>query len=246
MLAPAAPAANGPKAPAPGAGGLTAPRPHARAAAHSSLRGPSMNRVATSLPAVLAAALALGLAGPAPAQDQGTPPAAPSIDDLSLGEEVTENGTYLAGTYGDWQLICQRAEQGVDPCLLQQPLRDAEGNMVAEFNLFALPPGREVAAGANIVTPLLTLLTQQVTIRVDNGTARRYPFTWCEPIGCVARVGFTAAEVTAFKRGRAATITIVPVAAPDQPVNLTLSLTGFTAGHDAAVAALTTSPRPQP
>ncbi len=187
-----------------------------------------------SFPALLAFVLGLGAATPLMAQGEAVPPVA----DLSLGEEVSDNGTYLASTHGAWQLICQRAREGTDPCLLQQMLRDAEGNPVAEFNLFALPPGREVAAGANIVTPLLTLLTQQVTIRVDAGTAKRYPFTWCEPVGCVARIGLTAAEVAAYKRGRTATITIVPLAAPDQPVNLTLSLTGFTAGYDAAVAAL--------
>jgi invasion protein IalB len=31
-------------------------------------------------------------------------------------------------------------------------------------------------------------------------------------------------------------VTIVPLAAPDQPVTLTLSLTGFTAGYDAVNA----------
>jgi invasion protein IalB len=44
----------------------------------------------------------------------------------------------------------------------------------------------------------------------------------------------TEADVTAFKRGKEATITIVPALAPDQTVDLALSLSGFTAGYDKA------------
>ncbi|MCL4188624.1 MAG: invasion associated locus B family protein [Rhodobacteraceae bacterium] len=196
-----------------------------------------------SLPAGLALALGLSLAGAGLAQDQGgdggTQPAdVLSPDALALGEEVTDDPAYLAATHGDWQLVCLRTEEGDDPCELQQLLSDAEGNPVARVNLFPLPAGRQAAAGATIVTPLETLLTEQITIRVDTGQAKRYPFTWCAPVGCIARVGFTAAEIEAFRRGRAASVTIVAVAAPDQPVTLTMSLAGFTAGYDALRATL--------
>jgi len=50
--------------------------------------------------------------------------------------------------------------------------------------------------------------------------------------GCVARVGFTEAEVTQFKRGARATLRLVPAAAPDQNVTLDISLIGFTAGYE--------------
>lgn len=195
---------------------------------------------------LLSATLALAVAAAAPglAQDTGGA-AAPaegqgvlSPDALSLGESETDNGAYLAATHGDWELRCLRTEEGDDPCQLYQLLKDAEGNPTAEFILFPLPPGREAAAGATIITPLETLLTQQITIRVDGAPGKRYPFSWCAPIGCIARVGFTAQEIDAFKRGRAATLTIFPVAAPDTPVELSVSLTGFTAGFDALAATL--------
>jgi len=53
----------------------------------------------------------------------------------------------------------------------------------------------------------------------------------------VARIGFTQAEINGFKRGNVATLTIVPLAAPDEKVDLKVSLSGFTAGFDAIVAA---------
>lgn len=165
---------------------------------------------------------------------------APADPGLSMGEEVGGIGsTYVEAVHGDWEMRCIRTEDGADPCNLYQLLKDGEGNSVAEISVFNLPDGGQAAAGATIVTPLETLLTQQVTLQVDSGKARRYPFSWCSPMGCVSRVGFTAAEVAEFKRGAKANITIVPVAAPDQKVTLDLSLKGFTAGYDAVAAANT-------
>ena len=158
-----------------------------------------------------------------------------------MGEEVTEGDqigdTYLAGEFGDWQMTCVTSGLEADPCQLYQLMEDDQGNSVAEISLFALPPGQEAAAGATIVTPLETLLTAQITMRIDSGQAKRYPFTFCASIGCVARIGLTEAEVTAMKRGARATLVIVPALAPDQQVPVTLSLTGFTAGYDAVAEA---------
>ena len=195
-----------------------------------------MARLAPSITFVAA----LALAATAAAQDaEEAPPAAPA-DDLSLGEEVMGDGegeAYLAEVFQDWELRCIRVPDGADPCQLYQLLQDEEGNSVAEISVFGLPDGGEAAAGATIITPLETLLTQQITLRVDGGQAKRYPFTWCSVIGCVARVGFTAAEVEAFRRGSVARMSIVPVAAPDQTVTLDISLMGFTAGFEAVNAA---------
>jgi invasion protein IalB len=112
---------------------------------------------------------------------------------------------------------------------MYQLLRDGEGNATAEITVFPLPPGQEAAAGATILTPLDTLLTAQLVMQVDTGDAKRYPFTFCTAIGCIARVGFTSSEVDAFRRGARATWSLVPVAAPDQIVDLNMSLIGFTA-----------------
>jgi invasion protein IalB len=175
-------------------------------------------------------------AQPAPAADAA--PAEDGASDLSMGQEVApEDGpgtSYVAGTFGEWENRCVRAPEGqTDRCELYQLLQDQSGNSVAEISMFGLPAGQPAAAGATIVTPLLTLLTQQITMKIDDGTAKRYPFTWCSQIGCYARIGFTADEIAAFKRGKKATVTIVPVAAPDTTVDLDVSLIGFTAGYEA-------------
>lgn len=187
---------------------------------------------------IITAALALSLffAHQTSAQETENDPA----DGLDLGTPINEEPaepqpgqTYTAAIFDDWALRCLKQEEGPDPCQLYQLLADDEGNAVAEFSLFALPPGGRAAAGATIVAPLETLLTEQLTITVDGSEPRRYAFTFCNAGGCVARVGFTQAEVDQFKRGRNATLRLVPAGAPETEVVLTVSLTGFTAALNA-------------
>lgn len=169
-----------------------------------------------------------------PATDGQAEPVPDPVNDLSLGREEGGIGSiYVAEVHGDWERRCERKEDGSDPCQLYQLLRDKEGNPVAEFTLVGLPKGQQAVVGATAIVPLETLLTQELTIQIDGGAAKKYPFAWCNPIGCFSRIGFTRAEVDAMKKGNAARLTIVPVVAPDQKVTLTMSLKGFTAGLDA-------------
>ena len=192
-------------------------------------------------PLLLALGLSVAMAGFGVAQETTAPettaPADGASGDLSLGTEAKAadgvGTTYTAATFEKWEQRCMRTADGADPCQLYQLLQDAEGNNVAEVSLFALPPGQQAVAGATIVAPLETLLTEQLTIAVDGAQPKRYPFTWCAPLGCIARVGFTQAEIDGFKKGAKATVSIVPAGAPDERVNLDLSLKGFTAGFDA-------------
>ena len=163
-------------------------------------------------------------------------PAAPAPDDLALGKPVTDDGvgsTYVEAKFGDWDQRCVRTADGANPCQLYQLLLDATKNPVAEFSVFGLPAGGQAVAGATAIVPLETLLTADVTLQVDGGAAKKYPFSWCSEIGCLSRIGFTAEELAALKKGSAASLTIVPVQAPEQKVVVTISLKGFTAGYDA-------------
>lgn len=178
-------------------------------------------------------------AAPATEAPADAAPAAPGADELPLGKPAADGpgSTYVEATFGDWQQRCVRTEDGSDPCQLYQLLKDGSGNPVAEFSVFGLPPGQQAAAGATAIVPLETLLTQELTLQVDSAAAKRYPYSWCSPIGCIARIGFTAEDVAAMKGGAKATMTLVPVVAPDQKVVLDISLKGFTAGYDAVNAA---------
>ncbi len=167
-------------------------------------------------------------ADPADGFDMGRPVGedAPS-GEPQVGEE------YIARTSGDWSIRCLKREEGQqDPCSLYQLLRDANDNAVSEISIIPLPEGSRAAAGATIITPLETLLSEDLTLTVDGGQPRTYEFTFCNRGGCVSRVGFTQAEIDQFKRGNGAVLTMVPAGDPNQKVELTVSLSGFTAGFD--------------
>ena len=80
---------------------------------------------------------------------------------------------------------------------------------------------------------LETLLTAGLRMQVDTAKPSVFPYAFCDPVGCVAQVGFAASDVDAFKKGGAAKLVLVPALAPTQQVELTVSLKGFTAGYDA-------------
>lgn len=169
-------------------------------------------------------------APPTGTSDAGAPATAPG-GSLSVGRALGGGPEiYIRETHGDWQIRCLRAPEGQeDPCQLYQRLADQQGNPTADVNIFTLPEGGDLAAGATVLTPLQTLLTAQVRMSVDGGQSRAYPFSFCDANGCYSRMGFTAEDIEAFKRGSSATLIVVPALAPDQQAELRMSLTGFTA-----------------
>lgn len=151
---------------------------------------------------------------------------------LDMGQPVEEDRTYVKETYGDWELKCFRTEAGEDPCQMFQLLREETGNPIAEFSIFRLPGDAQAAAGATIVVPLGTLLTEELKISVDGGKAKSYSYRFCSLVGCYAQIGLTQEDVAAFRAGASATLQIVPAQAPDQKVDIKASLSGFTAAFD--------------
>lgn len=198
-----------------------------------------MNNLIKTLPITLLMALATPLF----AQSTSDSEPAPDAMQLSMGEEgepgeIKVGDIYVDSAYDDWELRCIKVAEGDDPCQLYQLLKDANGNPVAEINIFPLRGEGQPAAGATVITPLETLLTQQLSISVDGGSAKKYPFSWCSQVGCFSRMGFAEGDVELFRKGNKAALTIVPVADPSQKVNLMVSLKGFTAGFKAADAKL--------
>ena len=173
----------------------------------------------------------------APAADVPTADVPVTGTELSTGQPAGGPvEPYVKATYGDWQLRCMKTADGSDPCELYQLLKDGKDNSVAEITLLSLPNAKEVVAGATIIVPLETLLPQQLTLAIDGKEAKRYPFTFCAAVGCFSRIGFTAAEIDAMKIGAKATVSVVPIAAPDKVVSVNVSLKGFTEAFEAIKA----------
>ena len=162
------------------------------------------------------------------------------VEDFSIGEvvrtELNLGDYYDKGQFNDWTLRCVKTENPIDPCQLFQLMFTGTGTPVAEFNLSVIEPNGVVIAGANVITPLETLLTAQLKIQVDDTHVKAYPFAFCMQIGCVARIGLTEEDLAGYRAGNAATVTMVPAGSPNQQEVLTLSLIGFTAGYNALIA----------
>ncbi|MFC4214224.1 invasion associated locus B family protein [Pseudophaeobacter arcticus] len=171
--------------------------------------------------------------------EQAAPASETTADQmLDLGQPV-DDGTpklgdrYAKETHGDWDLACVKTEAETDPCSLLQILTDPNGNPMAEVSLFRIDqPGGQAVAGATIIVPLETLLPAALTISVDGAPGKRYNYSFCNPLGCVAQIGLTQADIDTFKGGSEATLALRPAPAPDQLVEMKMSLKGFTAGYN--------------
>ncbi|AHD09561.1 invasion associated locus B family protein [Phaeobacter gallaeciensis] len=163
---------------------------------------------------------------------------APKADDvLDLGQPVQDGPQlgqrYSKETHGDWDLACVKTEGESDPCSLLQIMTDTSGNPMAEFSMFRIKQeGSQAVAGATVIVPLETLLPAALTISIDGAPGKRYNYSFCNPMGCVAQIGLTETDISAFKKGKKATLSLRPAPAPDQVINMELSLSGFTAGYN--------------
>lgn len=154
------------------------------------------------------------------------------FEDLGTPEgEADPNAPFIREMFGDWALRCIRSAQNTDQCQLYQLLLGPDGTPISEVSIVPLNNAGSAVAGAVVVVPLETQLTEQLTLRVDGSEGRRYEFDFCNIAGCIARFGLTEAQVAQFKAGSAGTLEIVPAAAPDQRIELSMSLSGFTAGY---------------
>jgi invasion protein IalB len=115
---------------------------------------------------------------------------------------------------------------------MYQLLKNSDGSGVAEVSLVPVRGDENVAAIANIMTPLGTLLRQGLVLAVDENEPIVYPFTVCSQQGCLARFGVKNELLEQMKSGSTAIVEIVAAVSPDRPIVLDVSLSGFTRGFD--------------
>lgn len=153
--------------------------------------------------------------------------------DLDLGQSGPRVGEqFVKEESGDWSVSCIKAETGDDPCAMVQILNGAQGEPLAEITVGKLPAGGAAVAWANVIVPLETLLQAQLAISIDGAPRKLYNYHHCVPVGCVAQLGLTQGDIDSMKAGTKAVISLVPARAPDQILNMDLSLSGFTSAFD--------------
>ena len=152
-----------------------------------------------------------------------------------LGQPVDEEGRvlgerYMKETYGDWQLLCYASREEQDPCELHQVLLDDNDQPTAAMTMFRLAQGPAVMV-ANFVVPLETFLPGQLTFSIGDHLGKRYAFRFCAQIGCVVQAGLLQDDIDLMLESDGAMITIYAVAAPEERINVPVSLQGFAKGY---------------
>ena len=134
--------------------------------------------------------------------------------------------------HGDWTVSC-RMEGAEKLCSLSQALANSStGERVLALELAT--PALDQIEGM-LLLPFGLRFSDGITLKVDTdalGEAR--PFLTCIASGCLVPVSFTASEVSAMRSGKEM---IVAGASADagQPVELALSLTGFSVASNRSV-----------
>ncbi len=165
---------------------------------------------------LIAAVVAATPLAPALAQETPAAPAEPEL---------------VRRDVGDWSVVC--AVSG-SPCAMEQIGKTAAGEDAILIQVEKLPEpatveGRRVVAVANVLTPRNAFLQPGVTLRVNGGEARTYPYYACQNNGCIAQIAMDEAMVNAFRRGARLAVTIA-IFQPEGPASgeVFVSLAGFT------------------
>ncbi len=175
------------------------------------------------------------LSGAVAAQETQSNDSQPSQADsgLDLGQSGPRVGEqFVKEKSGDWEVSCIKAEEGEDPCALVQILNGQQGEPIAEVTIGKLPAGGAAVAWASVIVPLETLLQAQLALSIDGAPRKLYNYHHCVPVGCVAQLGLSQADIDAMKAGTKAVLSLVPARFPDQVLAMDMSLAGFTAGFD--------------
>lgn len=182
---------------------------------------------------LVAAALCTGAVSAQESQTENEVPQTEAGSELDLGETGPRVGEqYVKEEFGDWSLTCLKLENGDDPCLLRQILSGPEGQPIAEITIEKLPEGVTAVGAASVTVPLETTLQAQIAISIDGAPGKRYNYHHCNPVGCVAQLGFAQNDIDAMKAGTTATISWVSVVVPQQLQQAEISLAGFTKGFE--------------
>ena len=159
---------------------------------------------------------------------------------LSLGKPLLPKANigepYIRTENGDWAVRCVATEFANDPCNMTQLILTEDNSPIAEISLFRVKSNPTAVAGADITVPLETLLTAPLVIRYSETSAKQYPYTFCNKIGCIARVGFSQEDVDLMKLRDRAMVSITHIQQPEQAITFPMSLAGFTKSYDALPA----------
>ncbi|WP_316015670.1 invasion associated locus B family protein [Roseobacter sp. HKCCA0434] len=162
---------------------------------------------------------------PEPEPEPAPEPSAPAVERTGAAPDTVRE------EFNDWELRCVGE---TDECILFQTANNEDGRPAAEFSLVRLEDGNSNAVvGVTLVLPLGVVLTEGIAFRVDQGRAQRFGYNFCIDSGCVARFALNQGAVDAMKAGNILNLRVAAINVPTGPIDLQISLAGFTAAMNA-------------
>ena len=169
--------------------------------------------------------------GAAPERAPSAPGAAPGAAQGGEGGADGAGETGRRVTHGDWEVACAADGSG---CAMAQIGDDTTGTPVLEMVVRKLPEPLEVdeetaVAVLDVITPLGVVLTEGLSMQIDDGRSEGAAFQICTEQGCLVREPIGSDLIDRLKRGRRATLTVF--AANQGEVKSEISLRGFTKAY---------------
>ncbi len=147
------------------------------------------------------------------------PPAAPALED---GQK-----------FKDWSGRCETLK-GVDGerCyIFQRLVTKKDGDYLPVLHVLVGYITADGKPGLFATVPLGVSLPQGLQISVDGGEAVSFGYSHCNNQGCLGALALSDQLIAEMKAGKQALITVH--SGSQQPVSITVSLSGFTAGFNA-------------
>jgi invasion protein IalB len=139
----------------------------------------------------------------------------------------------LNETYQDWVVLCTTNDKN-RICVMTQQQRKQDTNQLVLAAEFTAVSKDEIRG--TLILPFGLRLADGVSLQVDDGPmSKPLPFSTCLPAGCVVQIGFDAATVKGLRAAGALKL-LAKAHDGGQNVRLDVSLKGFAAAQDRAVA----------
>ena len=152
---------------------------------------------------------------------------------LALGMACTVSGLSSPATAQDvpaaWRVECVGDGKTLDCRAIQQMINRDDKQLIAQL---AARMAADKTAVLLIQLPLGISLTEPVQLKVDNGTAERYPVQTCTNVGCIVSVPLKEPLMAAMRTG-----TLLKISIQDtnkRTINIDVPLLGFGLAFDKA------------
>ena len=170
----------------------------------------------------------------AQAQEVTEPPAEPApaapAETPAVASTLPGGSSSLTEQHGDWTVSCQMVEAGKRCAFSQALVASQTGQRVLSLELAPAADGTTLMG--TLLTPFSLRLNAGVNLTIDDKPLiGPIPFLTCIEMGCLVPVDFDTAASAALRAGKSLKFSAIALSS-GQPIELALSLSGFTAASN--------------